>query len=324
MPGRAVVAPSALTASSGSVITWGRSCRHDNNDPPARRVHGHPSRPCCHRAAPARHNPLRTRADWDAARRRDAGPGAFHGAIARRELHWFDPSLGTQGAWIRFEPEAGGWSGVDARSGAPVAVSLCRRPRALGPRLRRSRGAVLPLVQRRPAPTPASTRSTATCWPGFGAEAALFFEGDRWDQSLDGGRGGPVVSYRGVAPASCCSRSRSCALALRRLGLAAGDRVAINMPNIPEQVFWTEACKRLGIVYTPVFGGFSDKTLVGPHPQRRRARRHHRRRRLSATRRSSRSRRPTPIRRSMPTCRPRSRWRRSSARCESLAERSPG
>jgi acyl-CoA synthetase (AMP-forming)/AMP-acid ligase II len=40
-----------------------------------------------------------------------------------------------------------------------------------------------------------------------------------------------------------------------------GDRVAINMPNIPEQVYWTEACKRLGIVYTPVFGGFSDKTL---------------------------------------------------------------
>jgi acrylyl-CoA reductase (NADPH)/3-hydroxypropionyl-CoA dehydratase/3-hydroxypropionyl-CoA synthetase len=33
------------------------------------------------------------------------------------------------------------------------------------------------------------------------------------------------------------------------------------MPNIPEQIYWTEAAKRLGIIYTPVFGGFSDKTL---------------------------------------------------------------
>ena len=33
------------------------------------------------------------------------------------------------------------------------------------------------------------------------------------------------------------------------------------MPNIPEQVYYTEAAKRLGMIYTPVFGGFSDKTL---------------------------------------------------------------
>jgi len=33
------------------------------------------------------------------------------------------------------------------------------------------------------------------------------------------------------------------------------------MPSIPAQIYWTEAAKRLGILYTPVFGGFSDKTL---------------------------------------------------------------
>lgn len=55
--------------------------------------------------------------------------------------------------------------------------------------------------------------------------------------------------------------SAKCALALKRLGLKAGDRIALNMPNIPEQIYWTEAAKRLGIIYTPVFGGFSDKTL---------------------------------------------------------------
>ena len=95
---------------------------------------------------------------------------------------------------------------------------------------------------------------------GHGDEAALWFEGDRWDQSQDGGRGAPVVSYS-VSRKKLLLEVARCALALRDVGLKAGDRIAINMPNIPEQVFWTEACKRLGIVYTPVFGGFSDKTL---------------------------------------------------------------
>ncbi len=37
--------------------------------------------------------------------------------------------------------------------------------------------------------------------------------------------------------------------------------MAFNLPNIPEQLYYTEAAKRLGIIYTPVFGGFSAKTL---------------------------------------------------------------
>ncbi|ELY37828.1 AMP-dependent synthetase and ligase [Natronorubrum tibetense GA33] len=48
---------------------------------------------------------------------------------------------------------------------------------------------------------------------------------------------------------------------LTNLGLEKGDRIALNMPNIMEQIYYTEAARRLGIVYTPVFGGFSDKTL---------------------------------------------------------------
>ncbi len=208
----------------------------------------------------ARHNPLRTRADWDIARKAaTADPGAFHGAIARRELHWFDASLGAHGAWIRFVPESGRWSGWDARTAAPVEATY---------------GAEHEPWERafddREAPFYRwfSGGLTNACFnevdrhvlAGFGAEPALFFEGDRWDQSLDGGRGGPVVSYA-VSRRTLLLEVVKCALALRRLGLAAGDRVAINMPNIPEQVYWTEACKRLGLVYTPVFGGFSDKTL---------------------------------------------------------------
>ena len=60
---------------------------------------------------------------------------------------------------------------------------------------------------------------------GHGDETAFIVEGDRWDVSQDGGR------------------------------------IALNLPNIPAQLFWTQAAKRLGVVSTPVFGGFSDKTL---------------------------------------------------------------
>ena len=48
---------------------------------------------------------------------------------------------------------------------------------------------------------------------------------------------------------------------LRDLGLNKGDRIAFNLPNIPEQIFYMLAAQRMGVVYTPVFGGFSAKTL---------------------------------------------------------------
>jgi acrylyl-CoA reductase (NADPH)/3-hydroxypropionyl-CoA dehydratase/3-hydroxypropionyl-CoA synthetase len=48
---------------------------------------------------------------------------------------------------------------------------------------------------------------------------------------------------------------------LKDLGLSKGDRIAFNLPNIPEQVFYMLAAQRMGVVYTPVFGGFSAKTL---------------------------------------------------------------
>ncbi|MFZ4111478.1 MAG: AMP-binding protein, partial [Polymorphobacter sp.] len=76
----------------------------------------------------------------------------------------------------------------------------------------------------------------------------------------DNGRGAPVDSYA-VSRRQLLLETAKCAIALETLGLKAGDRIALNMPNIPAQLYWTEAAKRLGILYTPVFGGFSDKTL---------------------------------------------------------------
>ncbi|WP_026422900.1 acetate--CoA ligase [Actinokineospora inagensis] len=49
--------------------------------------------------------------------------------------------------------------------------------------------------------------------------------------------------------------------ALTELGLEAGDRVAIQMPMLPEAIFSMLACARLGLVHSVVFGGFSSTAL---------------------------------------------------------------
>ena len=204
-------------------------------------------------------NPFVHRAAWQSARDACAAdPGKFHGDIASREIHWFEPKAGPHGAWITRDVQ-GRWRGFDARTGEVVEPSL---PQSYLPWSRGLDDSEAPFYRW------FSDALTNACFnevdrhvlAGHGAEAALWFEGDRWDQSQDGGRGAPVVSYS-VSRKQLLLDVARCALALRNLGLKAGDRIAINMPNIPEQIYWTEACKRLGIVYTPVFGGFSDKTL---------------------------------------------------------------
>jgi acrylyl-CoA reductase (NADPH)/3-hydroxypropionyl-CoA dehydratase/3-hydroxypropionyl-CoA synthetase len=208
---------------------------------------------------PPSRNPVRTRTDWTAMREAcERDPGAFHGEIAARELHWFDERAQ---AWLTLDDE-GHWSGWRAADGAPH-----RSPHPAAPTDR-------PWAKALDASDPPFYRwftgaLTNACFnevdrhvlAGHGDEAAFLVEGDRWDQSKDGGRGAPVVAYAITRRRLLVDVARA-AVALRRLGLAAGDRIALNMPNIPEQVVWTEAAKRLGIVYTPVFGGFSDKTLA--------------------------------------------------------------
>lgn len=48
---------------------------------------------------------------------------------------------------------------------------------------------------------------------------------------------------------------------LESQGIAAGDRVAIYMPLIPEAIIAIQACARIGAVHSVVFGGFSAKAL---------------------------------------------------------------
>jgi hypothetical protein len=49
--------------------------------------------------------------------------------------------------------------------------------------------------------------------------------------------------------------------ALRKLGIGAGDRVAIYLPMIPEAVVAMLACARIGAIHSVVFGGFSAESL---------------------------------------------------------------
>jgi propionyl-CoA synthetase len=49
---------------------------------------------------------------------------------------------------------------------------------------------------------------------------------------------------------------------LRRLGVAAGDRVIIYMPMVPEAVVAMLACARIGAVHSVVFGGFAAQELA--------------------------------------------------------------
>ncbi len=203
-------------------------------------------------------NPVRDRASWEQMRAEvEQNPGLFHGNIARREIHWYDPKLN---AWIRWNDDEQHWMARNYDTGE-----------------------LLPTPEYGPEHEPwtkafddsdapfyrwFSGGLTNACFNevdravlmGYGDEAAFIFEGDRWDQSKNGGKGGPVVSYP-ISRKKLLLEVVKAARVLQNLGLKKGDRIALNMPNIMEQIYYTEAAKRLGVIYTPVFGGFSDKTL---------------------------------------------------------------
>jgi acrylyl-CoA reductase (NADPH)/3-hydroxypropionyl-CoA dehydratase/3-hydroxypropionyl-CoA synthetase len=46
-----------------------------------------------------------------------ANPGLFHGDLAKREIHWFDPNLQ---AWLIWNDQAGEWAAHSALTGEPL------------------------------------------------------------------------------------------------------------------------------------------------------------------------------------------------------------
>jgi acrylyl-CoA reductase (NADPH)/3-hydroxypropionyl-CoA dehydratase/3-hydroxypropionyl-CoA synthetase len=203
---------------------------------------------------PARSNPILDAGDWARMRERAReDPGTFHGEIAKRELHWYHPDAG---AWATVADDE--WRGFD-ETGEHVTLE---RPATADPWETAFDDSDPPLYRwfvggRTNACFNEVDRHVLA---GHGEEVAFRFEGDRWDQSKNDGRGGPVVS-EAITRRELLYEVVVRAQVLRNLGLETGDRVALNMPNVMEQIYYTEACKRLGVVYTPVFGGFSDKTL---------------------------------------------------------------
>ena len=84
---------------------------------------------------------------------------------------------------------------------------------------------------------------------GLGKRIALCFEGEPGDTA--------VFTYQDLL-----IQVKRAANALTKLGIKAGDRVAIYMPLIPEAIIAMQAVVRLGAIHSVVFGGFSSESLA--------------------------------------------------------------
>ncbi|MGK5534085.1 acetate--CoA ligase [Streptomyces sp. URMC 129] len=84
---------------------------------------------------------------------------------------------------------------------------------------------------------------------GHGDRVAIHFEGEPGDS-------------RSLTYAELLREVSRAAHALTELGVAAGDRVAIYMPMIPEAVVAMLACARIGAPHSVVFGAFSADALA--------------------------------------------------------------
>ncbi len=85
---------------------------------------------------------------------------------------------------------------------------------------------------------------------GRGDKVAIHFVGE------------PVGDTRSITYAELQDLVSQAANALTDMGVAAGDRVAIYLPMIPEAVVTMLACARIGAPHTVVFGGFSSDALA--------------------------------------------------------------
>lgn len=193
--------------------------------------------------------PLETNNSWQNALQ-------YHAAAARRTLAWYNFE---HQAWLRFDPNSNVWRGYHGATADRVTSATfdAQDPWHM-------------LFDDRQAPfyqwfvggmtNAGYVEVDLPVLEGYGQHLALIFEGDRWDPEKHQGQGGPV-DLRKINRRQLLWETARRSLVLKNLGLNPGDRIALNCPNIPEQIFYIEAAKRMGIIYTPVFGGFSDKTL---------------------------------------------------------------
>ena len=91
------------------------------------------------------------------------------------------------------------------------------------------------------------------------------------DRHVEAGRGDQVALYydspvaatkRAITYRELLDETATLAAVLHDLGVAAGDRVLIYMPMIPEAIVAMLACARIGAVHSVVFGGFAARELA--------------------------------------------------------------
>ena len=104
-------------------------------------------------------------------------------------------------------------------------------------------------------------------WFGDGTLNVAYNCVDRHVEAGNGDRvaihwvGEPVDHHRSITYAELKDEVSQAANTLTELGLAAGDRVAIYMPMVPEAIVAMLACARLGVMHSVVFAGFSASAL---------------------------------------------------------------
>ena len=91
------------------------------------------------------------------------------------------------------------------------------------------------------------------------------------DRHVEAGRGDQAALYydspvaatkRAITYRELLDETATLGAVLEDLGVAAGDRVLIYMPMIPEAIVAMLACARIGAVHSVVFGGFAAKELA--------------------------------------------------------------
>ena len=120
------------------------------------------------------------------------------------------------------------------------------------------------------APTHAMNATNAPFYEWF-TDATVNTCWNAVDRHVLAGRGDQVAilhvspvthTTRSITYAELQTRVASVAGALRAKGIAAGDRVIIYMPMVPEALEAMLACARLGAVHSVVFGGFAANELA--------------------------------------------------------------